>query len=185
MISINIPSKYNTFIQEYSKKLTLNGFSNLNSNDLSKASRGDFQKTGLFGEIAFKIYKSGDATDLKNLIDKKLEHYNKTGKGDDGFDDSITYKGITRLVDVKTSHTDNENRINTLNLVIPEREKHSNMIYVCAFTIGKTRIDIDKVVLAGWCYTHDIKKRWTIDVNKWAVPVKELRPMSELEKYIR
>jgi hypothetical protein len=185
MIKINVKNKYADFLSEYSKKLDLGGFSNLASDDLSKASRHDFQTTGLIGEAAFFEYRYGSINKLKSNLDQKLEHYYRTGKGDNGFDDSITYKEKTRFVDVKTSHTENEEKIQYLNLVVPQREMHKNMIYVAAFTIGKSRTDIDDVILAGFSFNEDITKRWKYDDTKWCVPVKDLRDMKKLEIYIR
>lgn len=185
MISINIPEKYNSFIDEYSKKLTLNGFSNLNEMDLSKSSRTDYQITGLYGEISFRIYRYGDADNLKSLVDKKLDYYKRTKQGDNGYDDEIIYNDKKRFIDVKTSHTDSEDKISRLNLIIPPRELHQDMIYVCAFTIGKNRRDINFVILAGWALTEDIKKKWGYDDTKFCVPVKDLRDMKELEAHIR
>jgi hypothetical protein len=59
------------------------------------------------------------------------------------------------------------------------------MIYVAAFTIGKSRDTANEVILAGWVIESDITKRWNIDPKKWCVPVNDLRDMEELEQYIR
>jgi hypothetical protein len=82
MLTINIPEKYNSFIEEYSKKLTLDGFSNMSKEKLAEYSRTDLNATGLHGETAFAIYEKGNADHLAKLIDTKYEHYLKTGKGD-------------------------------------------------------------------------------------------------------
>lgn len=186
MIEIKIDKKYNSFIEEYSKKLTLNGFSNLSKNDLAKNSRTDYQKTGLFGEAAFFIYRYGNIDKLKINLDNKLEHYFKSGEGDAGKDDQINYNGKIRYIDVKSSHCQDEERIKYLNLIIPEREIHRDqkMIFIAAFTIGEERSNIDRVVLAGWVYGEDVLDRWSIDKSKWAVKVRNLTDMNELNKFI-
>jgi hypothetical protein len=190
MISISINAKYYKFINKYATHFTLNGFSNLSKQDLGKASRKEFQFTGLYSELAFYLHRYGSIDKLEAILDEKVKVLiplfgTAASRGDGGYDDSITSNGKTRLVDIKGSHCENKERIQYLNLVIPERELHKNMVYVAAFTIGKTREAVDEVLLAGWCITEDITKRWKIDPKKWAVPVSELRDMGELEQYIR
>ena len=190
MITIKADKQYDEVINKYANHFTLGGFSNLNKSDLGKASRNSFQKTGLYGEVYWSIYRYGSIDKLVALLDKKVEVLvplfgTSASRGDGGEDDSITSNGRTRLVDIKTSHCENKERIQYLNLVIPERELHKNMVYVAAFTIGKTREAVDEVVLAGWCVSEDITKRWGVDPKKWCVPTKDLRDMSELEEHIR
>jgi hypothetical protein len=184
MIKINVKNKFSDFLEEYSKKLDLGGFSNLAADDLGKASRREYQETGLWGEIAVSMYRYGNIDQMKINLDKKLEFYYKTGKGDSGKDDVVIYNNKTRFLDVKASHTSSEEKINYLNLVVPQREYHQNMIYVAAFTLGKSRTEIDDVVLAGFCFNEDIHKRWKYDESKMCVPVNELRKMEELNIYI-
>ena len=184
MIKINVKNKFNDFLEEYSKKLDLGGFSNLASDDLGKASRKDFQITGILGEIAVSMYRYGNIDQIKINLDEKLKHYYKTGLGDNGRDDIVIYNNKTRFLDVKASHTTSEEKINYLNLIVPQREYHKNMIYVAAFTLGKSRTEIDDVILAGFCFNEDIHKRWQYDNSKWCVPVSELRKMEELDIYI-
>ena len=184
MKTVLIDQKYRQFIEEYAQFQTKGGFSNLKSKDLNKASRYDYQLGGVSCEVGWFLYRYGSIDPLKKNLDFKREHFDKTGKGDGGFDDSITANGKTRLIDIKSSHCESEDRIPFLNLVIPPREMHKNMIYVAAFSIGKDRKNIDKVVLQGWCINEDVHKKWPYDNIKWCVPVKELRPMEELEKYL-
>jgi hypothetical protein len=187
VIEIKIDKKYNSFIEEYSKKLDLGGFSNLNKKDLGKASREAYQITGLWGEISWNLYRYGSIKLMQSRLNNKLEYYKKSGKGDNGCDDIIEYNCKKRFVDIKTSHCQNEERIKHLNLIIPERELHRDqkMIFIAAFTIGADRSTIDKVILAGWVYGEDVKSRWSIDERKWAVEVKNLSDMKELEEFIK
>jgi hypothetical protein len=185
MIVIDVKNKYNEFIEKYSKKLDLGGFSNLAKSDLNKASRESFQKTGLFGELAHFIYRYGSIEKLESNLDKKLEHYYKSGKGDAGKDDEITFNNKTRYIDVKTSHITDKAKIQYLNLIVPQREMHENMIYICAFAFGKDRENVEEVILSGWCINEDIVERWKYDQSKWCMPVRKLRDMGELEKYLK
>lgn len=185
MITVDVKDKYNDFIEEYSKKLDLGGFSNLSAGDLGKASRENFQKTGLYGEAAHFQYRYGGIEKLRSNLDKKLEHYYKSGLGDAGKDDEITFNNKTRYIDVKTSHITDKGKIQYLNLVVPQREMHENMIYIAAFAYGKDRSNVEEVILAGWVINEDITERWFVDKVKWAVKVRDLRGMEELEKYLR
>lgn len=185
MIEIEIPKECKAFLGEFAEKQTIGGFSNLAKEDLAKASRLDFQFTGIQGELSWYIHRYNSINKLKDLLDYKFANLRPANKGDGGFDDSITYNNKTRLVDIKTSHCESIDRIKRLNLIVPAREYHEHMIYVCAFSIGKTRQDVDKVVLAGWCINEDIHRKWAYDNNKWCVPVSELRDMKELDIYIR
>ena len=54
-----------------------------------------------------------------------------------------------------------------------------------AFAVGKDRSNVDNVILAGWEINECINKRWKYDETKWCVPVKDLRPMEDLNEYIR
>jgi len=185
MKKIELKNKYNDFINEYAKKQTIGGYSNLSKLDLEKASRLEFQFTAVQGELSWYIYRYGNYDKLKDLLDHKFQTLRPASKGDGGFDDSITHNNKTRLVDIKTSHCESVERIKYLNLIIPQREFHKNMIYVCAFSIGKSRDDVDSVILAGWCINEDIHRRWAYDNSKYCVPVNELRDMAELDVYIR
>jgi hypothetical protein len=185
VITIPITDIERSFISIYAQKQTIGGMSNLNKTDLNKASRFEFQLTGVAGEVSWYIHRFGNYDKLKTVLDEKFATLRPKNKGDGGFDDSITANEKTRLVDVKTSHSENIDRIQYLNLVIPQREMHENMIYVCAFTIGKDRSNIDSVILAGWEINECINKRWKYDSAKWCVPVQDLRPMKELDEYIR
>lgn len=185
MISVEIGKKYSDFIERYAEFQTIGGYSNLDKSDLKKASRNDFQRTGVVGEVAFYLHRYGSIDKLKELLDLKFETLRPTKKGDGGFDDSITFNNKTRLVDIKTSHVEHQDKIKFLNLVIPQKEFHPNMIYVCAFSIGPSRKEVNSVILAGWEINECINKRWKYDDSKWCVPVSDLRPMEELEKYIR
>jgi hypothetical protein len=185
MITIDVGQEYYSFVEKYAMHFTLNGYSNLNKTDLGKASRKEFQFTGLYAETGYYIYRYGSIDKLRELLDKKVEILIPAKKGDGGYDDSITKNGKTRFVDIKASHCNDVGRIKYLNLVIPEREYHNNMIYIAAFTIGKSRENVDKVVLAGWAISEEIYKRWSIDPKKFCVPVSDLRDMIELEQYIR
>lgn len=186
MIEIKIDDKYKSFLDEYSTKLDIGGRSNLSNSDLAKASRKEYNYTGLYGELIYRLFMYGTADDLPSIIDKKIEHYNATGLGDNGKDDEITYKNYTRIVDIKSSHTENENRIKNLNLIIPSNEYHPNqkMIFVAAFTVGKKRMEVEKAILAGFSYTEDIFRKWKFDKSKFCVEVKELRDMMRLKEKI-
>lgn len=185
MINISLNEEHLKFIEGRAPSLDIGGFSNLKKKDLSKASRLDYQYTGLYGELAWYIHRNGDYNKFKNVLDYKFDACRKNNVGDSGFDDSITSNEKTRLVDIKSTHIEDRKRIQFLNLVIPPREFHDNMIYVCAFTIGKDRRKVDEVILAGWCINEDVHKKWKYDNTKYCVPVADLRDMRELEVYIR
>lgn len=182
MITVQIDPKYLPLVENYAAKLDLGGRSNLSSSDLGKATRNEFQYTGLFGEIAYRQWLYGHADDLFPLLNDKLAHYEKTSQGDNGRDDEITYNGFTRFVDVKSSHTNDIRRIKNLNLIVPENEFHEKQIYIAAFTLGSSRIKIDQVILAGFCYSEDLWRKWPIDRSKFCVPVTELRDMERLKE---
>jgi hypothetical protein len=184
MIEINIESEKFDTIKKYAELQTIGGFSNLANNDLQKASRYDFQITGLSGEIAWYLYRYGSVDKLINLLDYKYQTLRPKNKGDDGHDDIITHNGTSRKVDVKTSHVMDENKISYLNLVIPEREYHTNMIYIAAFAVGVSRDQVKKVILAGWAANEHIQKRWKYDPKKYCVPVSELKKLEVLKKIL-
>lgn len=184
MIKIDVKDRFNSFIEKYSSKLDLGGFSNLAKSDLEKSSRRSYQITGLYGEAAFFDWRYKSIDKLISNLDGKLKHYYSTGEGDAGRDDILHYNGKTRFVDIKTSHVLSEEKIQYLNLVIPEREMHKNMVYISAFSVGLDRENVNHVILAGWVFNEEINKRWKYDSTKFAVPVKELRPMDELKTYL-
>ena len=183
MKTIVITEEHRKFIDIYADKQTIGGYSNLDKKDLQKFSRNDYQKTGIFGELAWYIHRYESYDKLKNLLDFKFETLRPKNIGDNGFDDSITYNDQVRFIDIKSSFVENENKIQYLNLVVPMREFHRNMIYIAAFTIGKDRRNIDKVILSGWCFNEDIKDRWKYDDKKFCVSVKNLKPIEGLNRY--
>lgn len=183
MITIAISEIDREFVDSYAIKQTIGGLSNLDPKDLGKSSREDFQKTGIYGELAHYSHRYGDYGRLKELLDYKFKTLRPKNIGDNGFDDLLEFKGKKRFIDIKTSHCEHESRIPSLNLVIPIRELHNRMIYVAAFAVGKDRRNVEKVILAGWCFTEDIKERWRYDDRKFCVSVGKLRPMKELELY--
>ena len=147
---IKITQEHRDFVAEYAPKQTIGGFSNLSKDDLSKATRHDYQITGIMGELAFALYRYGNYDKLKALLDQKYRELRPARKGDNGLDDIITHNSTTRYIDIKSSHVSNIDKIMHLNLVVPEREYHQKMIYVAAFTIGNNRQEVKEVVLAGW-----------------------------------
>lgn len=185
MIDVTIQEEHLKFVETRAPSLDIGGFSNLKTKDLTKASRLDYQYTGLYGELAWYIHRHGNYDKFKEVLDYKFISCRKNNIGDSGFDDSITHNSKTRLIDIKSTHIEDEGRIKFLNLIIPPREYHNNMIYVCAFTIGKNRRQIDKVILAGWEINECITEKWKYDDSKFCVPVPKLRPMKELDVYIR
>lgn len=185
MISIQLNDEHRKIIADRAPSLDIGGFSNLASNDLGKATREDFQITGIAGELAWYLFRHGNESKFIETFDHKANTIVPKGKGDNGFDDSITFNNKTRFVDIKSSHVENEDKIQYLNLVIPQREYHNNMIYICAFTVGKDRRNVDRVILAGWETSEYITDRWKYDNNKFAVQTKNLRPMKELDRFIR
>lgn len=185
MIEILINEDHLKFVRNYAEKQTIGGFSNLDKDDLKKASRYEYQLTGVVGEVAWNLYRYGSIDKLKDLLDYKFKNLRPQGKGDDGFDDSITYNDKSRYVDIKTTHVADIGKIKYLNLVIPPREYHQRMIYVCAFSVGKDRNIVDKVILAGWKFNEEIIKKWAYDNSKWCVPVSDLTDMKELDVYLK
>ena len=185
MISVLLNQDHFKLIEARAPSLDIGGFSNLKKQDLSKASRLDYQYTGLYAELAWYIHRYGNSEKFKNVLDFKFATCRKNNVGDSGFDDSITHNNKTRFLDVKATHVEDEGRIKFLNLVIPQREFHQNMIYVCAFTVGKDRRNVEKVVLSGWAITEDVHKKWPYDNMKYCVPIADLRDIKELDEYIR
>lgn len=184
MISIAINKEYYKFMDEYSSKLDLGGFSNLSKSDLNKSTRKQYQITGIVGEMAFYLWRYNSIDKLKSNMDKKIAYYEISGLGDGGHDDAITYKDKTRFVDIKTSHVTTKDKIQYLNLVIPKREMHHNMIYVAAFSVGPDRSDVSDVILSGWVFNEEIHKKWKYDESKFCVPVSDLKPMEDLKLYL-
>jgi hypothetical protein len=184
MIEITFTKEHLEFAKIYAEKQTIGGFSNLASSDLKKASRYAFQITGVLSEAAFYIHRYGSIDKLKSLLDLKFETLRPAKKGDGGFDDSTTIDKKTRLIDIKGSHVEDREKIKRLNLVIPEREFHQNMIYVCAFTVGKSREAPNCAILQGWVFNEDVKDRWYYDQNKYCVAVPKLKDMKELDRYL-
>jgi hypothetical protein len=186
MLTITIPDKYDTFLETYSKKLTLNGKSNLSKEKLAEYSREWFQVVGLCGEVALHIYHHGTADHLPKIIDAKYEEYLKTGLGDAGQDDVIEIEGRIVNIDIKTSHIKDEKQIRSLNLIVSENEYHPAQIYVSGFLVGEQDSKNKKVILAGWAFSDQvIKQRWRVDKTKYAVPVRQLQDMMKLERYVR
>jgi hypothetical protein len=187
MENIVITPEHRQFVSQYAAKFDIGGFSNLPASDLNKASRLDFQYTGIYGELAFYLYRYGSYDKLHKLLQHKFETLRPIKKGDGGFDDCVSHNGLTRFIDIKTTHISDETQIPRLNLVIPEREYHPKMIYICAFALGidkQDRQNVNKVILAGWCATENISQRWRIDPNKYAVSVNDLRPLTSLKKVL-
>lgn len=185
MITINLNKEHSQIVEKYAPSLDIGGFSNLNSNDLSKASRLEYQYTGLNAELAWYLYRYGNYSKFTEVLDYKHSTCRKNNTGDGGFDDSITFNNKTRFIDIKSSHIENPDRIKYLNLIIPPREFHNNMIYVCAFTVGKDRKNVDSVILAGWEINECITEKWKYDDSKFCVPTKKLRQIKELDKFIK
>ena len=179
-----ITSEHRDFVARYAPGQDIGGFSNLSKNDLSKASRLDFQYTGIYGELAWYLYRYGNLDKLQNLLEQKFRELRPQRKGDDGLDDIVTHNGKTRNIDIKSSYVPNVDKIQYLNLVVPEREYHPDMIYVGAFTVGSDRRNIDQVMLAGWCANEHITRRWKVDPKKFCVSVQDLRDLSVLKKIL-
>lgn len=184
MHTILISKEHREFVESQAPRLDIGGFSNLASNDLSKASRLDYQYTGLYGELAWYLYRYNSFNKLKDLLDFKFENCRKNNIGDSGFDDSITFNNKTRFIDVKTSHVSAVDKIKHLNLVIPKREYHDNMIYIGAFSVGKDRRNVDEVVIAGWCFNEEVKEKWKYDSNKFCVNVSKLHNLKSLDEIL-
>ena len=183
MITVQIDPKYLPLVENYAAKLDLGGRSNLSSSDSSA------RQLVMSSNIRVSLVKSPIVSGYMDTpmiffhsSMYKLAHYEKTGQGDNGRDDEITYNGFTRFVDVKSSHTNDIRRIKNLNLIVPENEFHEKQIYIAAFTLGSSRIKIDQVILAGFCYSEDLWRKWPIDRSKFCVPVTELRDMERLKK---
>jgi hypothetical protein len=184
MITIPITQAHKELTLKYAPGQDLGGYSNLDKSDLGKSSRLGFQHTGIYGELAWHMFRRGNTIKLVKILEEKFATLRPTKKGDGGYDDDITHNGTTRLIDIKSSHIVDEDQIPKLNLVIPDREYHEHMIYVAAFTIGNSkedRLNIDRVVLAGWCPNEQVKDRWRYDDKKRAVRVPNLRDMSSLK----
>lgn len=182
METILINTDHRELIDRYAPDRDLGGFSNLSSNDLNKSSRLEYQYTGLYGELAWYLYRYGNLDKFKQITEQKRDTLTPLMKGDDGFDDEICHNGFTRLIDIKCTHVSDETQIKYLNLVVPPREYHEKMIYICGFTIGKDRKNVNKVVLAGWCPNEQLQEKWKIDPSKFAVKVPNLKNLSILKK---
>jgi hypothetical protein len=184
MIEIEILDEHRQFIEEYGPHQTLGGYSNLDPKDLGKASRLEFQYTGIYGELGWYLWRYGSYDKLRNLLDIKVKKCKEAGVGDGGYDDHITCNNKTRLVDIKSSHVSDEDKIPKLNLVVPTREYHQNMIYVGAFTVGPTRKEVKKVILAGWTINENITDTWYYDPSKYAISIQKLTDLSILKKIL-
>ena len=184
---IKINQEHKDFILKYAPGQDIGGFSNLSPDDLKKSSRLGFQYTGIYGELAWYIYRYGSYQKLGELLDFKFKNLRPAKKGDDGFDDKVEKNGLTRLIDIKSTHVSDKEWIPKLNLIIPEREYHKNMIYVCAFTVGNDsndRLNVNEVILSGWCANEHVVNRWSKDPKKYAVPVSNLKKLSVLKKIL-
>jgi hypothetical protein len=179
MIKVNV-EKHMNFIREYAEKQNIGGFSNLRKADLAKASRYDYQITGLSGEVAWYLARHGSIDKLKELLDFKYDTLRPAKKGDGGFDDSIIINGLDRKIDIKTSFVEDEMRIKKLNLVVSPRELHEDMVYIAGFSVGKTRDNPEYVCLAGWCFNEDVKDKWGYDPGKFCVKLKNLYTLDSL-----
>lgn len=179
---VEIRQEHRDLVSKYAIKQTIGGFTNLSSSDIKKATREHFQYTGLYGEAAWHTFRYGNLNKLRDLLDMKYEVCRENGIGDGGYDDHITKNGHTRIIDIKSSHRE-ANDVHRLNLIVPKREYHENTIYVAAFTIGKDRINVDSVILAGWVNNERVIKPWRQDEpDKKCVPVSELRDINILKK---
>lgn len=179
---IKITDDHKKFVGEYAIKQTIGGRTNLQTNDLAKASREHFQYTGLYGELAWHLFRYGNLDKLKSTLDYKYDYCRTNKVGDGGYDDHLTVGEVTRIIDVKSSHRP-VNDIERLNLIIPKNEYHENTIYVAAFSIGPSRVDVNEVILAGWANNERVTKIWRQDEpDKRCVPVTELRNLSALKK---
>jgi hypothetical protein len=186
-ITVPITDEHKATVLKYSPNQDIGGVSRLDPADLAKSSRLGFQHTGIYGELAWNLYRRGNTDELVKMLEHKFATLRPARKGDDGEDDTITHNGKTRKVDIKTSHITDEAQIPKLNLVIPEREYHTDMIYVAAFTIGNSkddRLNIDRVILAGWIRNEDVKDRWRYDTKKFAVKVPDLKELATLKRIL-
>lgn len=174
-MKIEITKEQKELVKEFAEKQNIGGFSNLAQRDLKKATRLDFQYTGLYGEAAWYQYRYGTIEPLRIILNSKFENLRPKKKGDGGFDDSIIIDNETRFLDIKSSHVEDESKIERLNLVIPQRELHDKMIYVAAFVIGPDRQNATHVDIRGWCKNEDVKDRWHYDREKWCVKLINLK----------
>lgn len=181
METIKINNDHKIFVNTYAEKQNIGGLSNLSKDDLAKSSRLGFQFSGIYGEMSFYLWRYGNYDKLKALLDYKFLNLRPSRKGDGGHDDDVMIGGIRKLIDIKASHVSDVNKIKYLNLIIPQREFHKNLIYVAAFVVGNDRFNADQVILAGWEYSENITKKWPIDPAKYCVPFSDLRDMKELE----
>lgn len=182
MITIEFKPEYKNIVDEYAPKQTIGGLTNLSSYDIAKASRQDFQYTGIYGEIAWHLFRYNNLDKLISTLDSKYKELRPLRKGDDGIDDLLSFRNSTRKVDIKSTHSVSDN-IEHLNLIVPKREYHENMIYVAAFIIGPNRQNPTHAILAGWANNEKITKVWRPDEpTKLCVPVAELRNISSLKK---
>lgn len=179
---IEITDKHRKVVAEYAPKQTIGGLTNLSSFDIAKATRQDFQYTGIYGEIAWHEFRYGNLEKLIETLDLKFKELRPLRKGDDGIDDLLTFRNVTKKIDIKTTHWKTED-INHLNLIVPKREYHENTIYVAAYTVGGNRQAPDKIILAGWANNERVTKIWRTDEpDKKCVPVSELRNISLLKQ---
>lgn len=180
--TIEVTDEQRELVSKYAIKQTIGGLSNLAKSDLAKATREQYQYTGLFGESAWHLFRYGNLDKLIKTLDYKNAELAPQRKGDGGWDDEITFRGITRQVDIKTSHSVSD-YVDNLNLIVPKREYHKNTIYVVAFTIGKSRTNPDKTILVGWAPNEAVTKVWReSEPDKLCVPVTELRNLLSLRK---
>ena len=179
---IKVTDKHREIVNEFAPKQTIGGISRLQSHDLAKASRQDFQYTGIYGEIAWHEFRYGNTDKLIETLKLKFETLRPLRKGDDGIDDLLHFRNITKKIDVKTTHW-KDDEIGRLNLIVPKREYHENTIYVAAYAIGDSRQSPDHIILAGWANNERVIQIWRDDEpDKRCVPVSELRKMNVLKQ---
>lgn len=188
MIVIQVDDEIREFVTRWAPVDTVNGFSNLSKEDLGKATREEYQFTGLYGEAAWYRWRHGAAglQKLNALKEIKTEVWKTEKKGDGGEDDRIALRdGVERLLDVKTSYQ-GKYPLERLNLVVPKKEFHEGTVYVAAFIQGHSRKEIEQVAIAGWCLSDDVKLHlWRYDTAKYGVPVPRLTPIESISKYFR
>lgn len=186
MINIAINENHRKLADIFAPQLNKGGHSNVPKKFSKSSSRLEQQYIGLYGEMAWFLYRDGDLDRFKNIMEAKIE----IGKGDNGIDDTITKNNYTRKVDIKATYSisldDFNDRIKNenINLLVPEREYRKDTIYVSACSIGKDKRNIENVIIYGWTINEKLNNKWKYSKDIYCVKPNDLFGAEKLKEIL-